>query len=212
MIKDNFLNISIGKNNLYRKVNRIRMKSKYTKGEYLYLQNKKKMEIIKTILFFGISASLYIAGYVATGSNKNYLTIAAVLGCLPASKSAVSMIMNLKVKGCSEKVYKAISERFGGEEGAYNLYFTSYDKNYDLSHVFVKGMTVIGFTENTNLSDAGFEEHIKTVLNRDAIKGVNVKVYKDLDKYLTRIEQMQSLENEKSRENDIMKTLYAVSL
>ncbi len=188
------------------------MKNKYKKGEYSYLQNKKRMETLKTIVFFGISAALYIAGYVAVGSNRNYLTIVAVLGCLPASKSAVSMIMNLKVKGCSEKTHKAISEKTGENAGAYNLYFTSYDKNYDLSHVFVKGMTVIGFTENDKLSETEFEEHIKTVLNKDAIKGVNVKLYKDLDKYLTRVEQMQNLENEKSRENDIMKTLYAVSL
>ena len=188
------------------------MKNKYIKGDYLYLQNKKKMEIIKTTVFFGISAALYLAGYISTGSNKNYLTIAAVLGCLPASKSAVSMIMNLKVKGCSETTYKTISERMGKNAGAYNLYFTSYDKNYDMSHIFVKGMTVIGFTENSKISESGFEEHIKTILNKDAIRGVNVKLYKDLDKYLTRIEQMQNLENEKSRENDIMKTLYAVSL
>ena len=73
-------------------------------------------------------------------------------------------------------------------------------------------MTVIGFTENDGIVESGFEEHIKTMLNKDAIRGVNVKLYKDLDKYLTRMEQMESLENEKSRENDIMKTLYAVSL
>lgn len=187
------------------------MKTKYTKGDYLYLQNKKKMEIVKTIVFFGISASLYLAGYIATGSNKNYLTIAAVLGCLPASKSAVSMIMYLKVKGCSEAVYKKIAAKTGNA-GAYNLYFTSYDKNYDISHIFAKGMTIIAFTENEKNSEAGFEEHVKTVLNRDAIKGVNVKLYKDVEKYLTRIQQMQNLENEKNREEDIMKTLYAVSL
>lgn len=188
------------------------MKNKYTKGDYLYLQNKKKAEIIKTIVFFGISAALYLAGYISTGSNKNYLTIVAVLGCLPASKSAVSMIMNLRVKGCSETAYKTISEKMGENAGAYNLYFTSYDKNYDMSHVFAKGMTIIAFTETVKISEAGFEEHIKNVLNRDAIKGVNVKVYKDLEKYLSRMEQMQNLENEKSREEDIMKTLYAVSL
>lgn len=188
------------------------MKEKYTKGDYLYLQNKKKTEIIKTVVFFGISAALYIAGYITTGSNKNYLTIVAVLGCLPASKSAVSMIMNLKVKGCSETGYKMISNKIGASVGAYNLYFTSYDKNYDISHVFVKGMTIVAFTENVKIAEAGFEEHIKTVLNRDSIKGVNVKLYKDLEKYLSRIGQMQNLENEKSREEDILKTLYAVSL
>lgn len=188
------------------------MKNKYTKGDYLYLQNKKKVEIIKTIVFFGISAALYIAGYVTTGSNKNYLTIVAVLGCLPASKSAVSMIMNLKIKGCSEIAYKAITSKVQGNKGAYNLYFTSYDKNYDMAHVYANGMTVIGYTENSKVLENDFEEHIKTVLNKDAIKGVNVKLYKDLDKYVTRIQQMQNLENEKSREKDIMKTLYAVSL
>lgn len=188
------------------------MKHKYTKGEYLYLQNKKKAEILKTIVFFGISAALYLAGYITTGSNKNYLTIVAILGCLPASKSAVSMIMNLKIKGCSEKVYHAISEKLKKSEGAYNLYFTSYDKNYDISHVYAKGMTVIGFTENSKISENDFEEHIRTILNKDAIKGVNVKLYKDLDKYLVRVEQMQNLEHEKSREKDIMKNLYAVSL
>ena len=188
------------------------MKHKYTKGEYLYLQNRKKMEILKTVIFFGISAALYLAGYITTGSNKNYLTIVAVLGCLPASKSAVSMIMNLKIKGCSKKVYARISEKAGQKEGAYNLYFTSYDKNYDISHIFVKGMTVIAFTENGKILENEFEEHIKTILNKDAIKGVNVKLYKDLEKYLSRMEQMQGLENEKSREADIMKNLYAVSL
>lgn len=188
------------------------MKNKMKKGDYLYIQNKKKMEIIKTIVFFGISAILYLAGYITTGSNKNYLTIVAVLGCLPASKSAVSMIMNLKVKPCSEKAYKAISEKIGDNAGAYNLYFTSYDKNYDMAHVYAKGMTVISFTENAKILESDYEEHIKASLNKDAIKGVNVKLYKDLDKYLTRMEQMQNLENEKSREMDIMKTLYAVSL
>lgn len=188
------------------------MNNKCIKGEFLYFQKKKKSEIIKTVLMFGISAALYLAGYITTGSNKNYLTIVAILGCLPASKSAVSMIMYLRAKGCPEKVYEVINGKFGNETGAYNLYFTSYDKNFDICHVFVKGMTVIGYTENTKIVESAFEEHIKTVLNRDAITGVNIKLYKDLQKYVTRIEQMQNLENEKSREKDIMKTLFAVSL
>ena len=71
------------------------MKNKYTKGDYLYMQQKKKMGILKTICLFSISAALYIAGLVTVGSNKNYLTIVAVLGCLPASRSAVNMIMLL---------------------------------------------------------------------------------------------------------------------
>lgn len=188
------------------------MKSKYTKGDFLYLQKRKKAEIMKTILFFGISAAIFIMGYISTKTKANYLTIVAVLGCLPASKSAVSMIMNLKVKGCSEAIYQQLSSRFGEKAGAYNLYFTSYDKNYDIAHIFVKGMTMIAFTQETKINENLFEEHIKTMLLHDGIKGVNVKLYKNFDKYRERIEQMQNLENEKSREEDIMKTLFSVSL
>ena len=188
------------------------MKNKCTKGEFLYFQKKKKMEILKTVFLFGISAALYLAGYITTGSNKNYLTIVAILGCLPASRSAVSMIMYLKAKGCSDKVYQLITNNIGENIGSYNLYFTSYDKNFDISHVFAKGMTVIAFAEDVKIDENAFEEHIKTVLNRDAITGVNIKLYKDLNKYVTRIEQMQKLENEKNREKEMMKTLFAVSL
>lgn len=188
----------------------IKMKKRLSKGEYLYLKEKKKAEILKTVCFFGISLALYLIGYITTGSNKNYLTIIAVLGFLPASKSAVSMIMNLRVKGCSEVAYEKISKVT--EEGAYNLFFTTYDKNYDLSHIYVKGMTVIGFTETKKANAADFEEHIKVCLKRDGIEGVNIKLYGKLEDYLTRVGQMQKLENVKSREKDIMKTLYAVSL
>ena len=188
------------------------MKNKYTKGDYLYLQNKKQAETIKTLIYFGISAAIFIMGYLSTKSKANYLTIVAVLGCLPASKSAVSMIMNLRVKGCSEKVHQILTQKFGEKTGKYNLYFTTYDKNYDIAHVFVKGMTVIAFSEKADLDENRFEEHIKNVLLHDSVKGVNVKVFKSLDKYIERIEQMQNLENEKNKEEAIMKTLFSVSL
>ncbi len=87
----------------------------------------------------------------------------------------------------TKEAYEYISGKVGEHVGAYNLYFSKIAEN-------------------------AFEEHIKTVLNRDSITGVNVKLYRDLQKYVTRVEQMQNLENEKSREKDIMKTLFAVSL
>lgn len=49
--------------------------------------------------FFGVSIGLYVMGYVTTGSNKNLLTIVAVLGCLPACKSLVNLILFLKAEG-----------------------------------------------------------------------------------------------------------------
>ena len=188
------------------------MTTKATKGEFSYLQQKKKQEILKTVLFFGISAAIFFLGYFSTGSKNNMLTVIAVLGCLPASKSAVSMIMNLKMKGCSEEFHEKIIQAVGSDVGCYNLYFTSYDKNFDIAHLLVKGLTIIAFTENSKVEEAVFEEHLKKMLKNDGINGYHVKLYKDLSKYITRMKQMQQTESEKGKEDDVIKTLYAVSL
>ena len=56
-----------------------------------------------TIGMFAISLAIFIMGYISTKTNANYLTVVAVLGCLPASKCAVSLIMFLKAKECSSE-------------------------------------------------------------------------------------------------------------
>ena len=75
--------------------------SVYAKGTEQYLKTQKRYEVARTVLYFGISISLFIAGYLQTKSRVNLLTVVAVLGCLPASKSAVNAIMFLRYNGCS---------------------------------------------------------------------------------------------------------------
>lgn len=62
------------------------------KGSYGYLKAHRAVAAIRTLLFFGVSIGLYAMGYKTTGSNRNLLTIVAVLGCLPACKSLVNFI------------------------------------------------------------------------------------------------------------------------
>lgn len=73
------------------------------KGSRDYIRTQRVYEILRTALYFGISLSLFAAGYIATKSKLNLLTVAAVLGCLPASKSAVSMIMFLRYRGLGRR-------------------------------------------------------------------------------------------------------------
>ena len=49
------------------------------KGEYGYIKSQKKWIGAKTALLFLVSLSLYLSGYITTGSNRNLLTIVAVL-------------------------------------------------------------------------------------------------------------------------------------
>lgn len=110
----------------------------FYKGNMDYLNTQKKYEIMRTILYFAISLSLFIAGVIATKTRMNLLTIVAVLGCLPACKSVVGMIMYLKFNSISKADAAKIEENIGNLNGLYDLVFTSYDKNYQVDHLVLK--------------------------------------------------------------------------
>ena len=160
----------------------------------------------------GSTHYIFVMGYFSTGSKNNLLTVVAVLGCLPASKSAVSMIMNLRVRGCSSKDAARIIEKFGQDFGIYNLYFTSYQKNYEIHHLVVKDLYVIAFSANEKMGERDFEEHMKTVLRHDGIQDYNIKLYHDLTKYINRVEKLLALGKERAEEERVISTLFSVSL
>ncbi|MBQ9989492.1 MAG: hypothetical protein IJP31_00905 [Lachnospiraceae bacterium] len=185
---------------------------KALKGELRWLPYKKKLEILKTVLFFGLSAALFLIGWLSTGTKSNLLTIVAILGCLPASKSAVSMIMCLKIRGISPEDAGQIDQRYKDEPGFYNLYFTSYQKNYEIHHLVIRAKSVIAYSSDPETEAAGFEEHLKTILKQAGISGFNVKLYKDLDKYLDRVDRLVEMKEEKAGEDRVVSTLFSVSL
>ena len=115
---------------------------KVTKGCFGYLKIQKKKEIIRTIFYFALSISIFLMGYVSTGSKLNLLTVVAVLGCLPASKSAVSMIMYIKAGQCSQECYEQLKPYTDGTFMLYDLYLTSYQKNFQISAMAIKNNTV----------------------------------------------------------------------
>ena len=99
------------------------------KGQYGYIKSQRKIEIIKTLSLFLLSLAIYLGGYITTETNKNLLTIVAILGCLPASKCAVNMIMFLRARGCSEELYQKVSAHTGTLPCLYDNVLTSYESD-----------------------------------------------------------------------------------
>lgn len=182
------------------------------KGTKGYLASQKKYEVLRTCIYFAISISLFIAGYVTTKTRMNLLTLVAVLGCLPASNSAVQMIMFLRFKGCSEAATVQISAHAGELSGLYDMVFTSYQKNYNVAHLVVKGNTVCGYSEDVKFDENAFYKHIDGMLKNDGFKNVTVKIFMDLNKYTARLEQLKELEADDSITQGIITALKSVSL
>ena len=182
------------------------------KGTRSYLKIQSRYELARTILYFAISLSLFIAGIVATGSRMNLLTIVAVLGCLPACKSAIDTFMFIRYKGCSDEDADEIDAHKGSLSGLYDRIFTSYNQNYQVAHITVKGNVLCGYTEDRKFDEASFYEHIDNILKKDGHKNMTVKIFNDIGKYTARLEQLKALDSAGSNTESILETLKNVSL
>lgn len=182
------------------------------KGTQNYINTQKKYEIIRTIVYFGISLGLFAAGWITTGDRLNLLTVVAVLGCLPASKSAVQMIMYLRFQSLSESAAKEIEQHSEGLSTLYDMIFTSYEKNFNIGHITIKGNTIVGYTEDAKFDEKAFYAHIDKTLKIDNIKNASVKIFSDLKKYTDRLEQMQELDTDEALTDSIINTLKSVVL
>lgn len=182
------------------------------KGTRNYLNSQKKYEIMRTALYFGISFALLAAGWITTGSKVNLLTIVAVLGCLPASKSLVGTIMFLRQKSCSEANAERVAKASEGLDTLFDMVFTSYDKTFQVAHMAVKGNTVCGFSEDPKFDEQAFIKHIDPILKADRFRDVTVKVFKDCGKYCDRLAQLREVNAEEGSTGGIIATLKSVSL
>lgn len=182
------------------------------KGSKDYIRTQKIYEVVRTVLYFGISLSLFAAGYITTGNRLNLLTVVAVLGCLPASKSAVNMIMFLRSKGLGREAAAQIAPCEGDLDCLYDMVFTSYSKTFTVGHMAVKGNTVCGYSEKKDFPEREFQAHLEPIMKADSHKNVTVKVFTDLEKYKERLTQLQALETENSNTEGIVRTLKSVVL
>lgn len=186
---------------------------KINKGEFGYIKNRQILTILRTVFLFAMAVGIYVLGYVNTGSNKNLLTIVAILGMLPASKSCVNMIMFLRFKSLSPDLYESFTEV--NAPFIYENVLTTTEKSYFLPAILYKNHTIVSYCENKN-NDAQsiVEKHIKETMKIEKID-VTVKVFKDKEQFLERAGSLNSSMND---EEDmkvmeiVYSTLKAVSL
>ena len=183
------------------------------KGCYGYIRNHKVVTAIRTLVYFAVSIGLYVMGYVTTGSNKNLLTIVAILGCLPACKSMVNFILFLRAEGCSEELQGQVCAYDGKLTVFYDMYFTSYQKNFSISHMVLKGNVLCGITENPKCDCRAAEEHLEQMLKQEGIKNMTVKIFSQCNKYIDRLSQLMDLKAEEHKnQGEIINLLYSISI
>ena len=168
------------------------------KGNFGYISRKRLQTAVITAVMFIISVGIVVTGYITTGTRRNLLTIVGILGLLPASKSLVSLIMLIRAVPSTKELFDKISLLDLNLISMYDMYFTSYKKNYAVSHMTVYDSVIIGYSEVPGFDCKGCEEHIKTMLKQSGHGKITVCLVDKLDDYL----KMLSSLNDKAASSD----------
>ena len=166
---------------------------KTEKGTPGYLSHKKHMEIIRTIIYFGIVAAIFFLGYFQTKTRLNLLTVVAVLGCLPAAKALVGVIVRLPYRSADRKIVADLSEKAGHLTTCYDLVLTSTEKIMAVVCIVVSGSTIFGYTHYEKTDPEETQKHIKNILSENGFTGFTVRILREYKAFLARAEGLDHI-------------------
>lgn len=166
------------------------------KGERGYIDAHKKAQLFKTFVFFLLPAVIFIAGLLTTKTRLNLFTVVAVVGCLPACKELVNVFMFCRRRSIPKELYEELKCHVSGMEHAYELILTTYEKNYPIHSLVIRGNEVAGYTTLKNTDLKPVEAHVTKILKENGISGVHVHIFADLKAYLDRVDALAKREEE----------------
>ena len=138
---------------------------------------------------------------------KISILIAAVL---------VAMVMvvyfgALRYFGTNRNVFSLLAAHLAA---AYDLYLTSYDNNYQLSHLAAANRSICALTESDSCNIKEGETHIRKMLQDNGFRDYTVKIFRDRSKYLDRLDEMNRTAGGKKhkRDEEVLQLFYQISI
>ena len=161
------------------------------KGEYGYLAAEKKRRILITAIFFSVPLLIFFSAILYFHTRLTVWTVVAVVGCLPACKSLVSLIMIFRAKPVNADVYHKIHEHAGELTMSYEMYMTFYEKSANIDAFAICGNTVAGYSSDPRIDASFMEKECQKILRGNGFKAT-VKIFTRLDPFLERLDSMNA--------------------
>ncbi|MFI3177289.1 MAG: hypothetical protein R3Y67_07355 [Eubacteriales bacterium] len=162
---------------------------KLVRGNYGYYKYKRIQVLLRTIILFVLALSLYFFGRYHLDTVQSVYTVIAVLGLLPASKSAVSTIMHFRAKECKQEVYEQVAAIQSSFPVLYSLYITMYQHSTTLDCIHIYENHVIIYGSN-GVDQKEVEGYLAKVFAMHTLQNVSVKVMTDREQYCNRVIQL----------------------
>ena len=195
------------KKNRNKKQSKAKTSSKVSKGNFGYFRSEKRRRLIITAILFAVPLFIFFTSWFYFKTRMTVWTVVTVVGCLPACKSMVNLIMILKCRPMDAGLYQKIYENLydftlaasadevtplliqGELDMAYEMYMTFYEKSAYIDAAAVCGNTVVAYSSDPKIDASFMETNSQKIIRKNGYK-VTVKIFTDLRPFLERLDSM----------------------
>ncbi len=164
-------------------------------------------------VMLAIPIGIFITGYMRTGTRKNFLTLIAILGVLPAARFAVNFIMIMMQKDVSSDIVRQTEHLAGKLVHGYELIFTLSEGQMPCDAVVIGNKSIVGFAPRGKQDLVPiFEKHIGKAMAAGGHRGMKAKIFRDEKQYLKRIEMLAGEATDREFDEACMTTVKAITL
>lgn len=164
-------------------------KKRVPKGDFGYFTSEKKHRLAVTALLFAVPLGIFFAAWIILETRMTIWTVGCVVGCLPACRSMVNLIMLLMRKPMDKGLYEEIHSHSGYLVMAYEMYMTFYEKSAYIDAFAICGNEVVGYSSDPQIDTEFMAREAQKIVRKNGYK-VNIKIMKDLRPYLERLDSM----------------------
>ena len=180
---------------------------KIQKGKPGYLNYKRKVEILRTVIYFAIVLAIFALGYWQTHTRLN----------LPASKALVGVIARYPYQSIELSQAKEIAGKSKHLTVCYDLIITSKEHIMPTDCIVISGHNIYGYTHYEKVNTDELGKHIKTILAQNQYTGFTVKILNQYTPFLARVEGLENIavveqEDTKAREQEIRNLILNISM
>lgn len=142
-------------------------KQRIEKGQWNYINTRKRAQGVKSLLMFLCSAAIYILGLCLNKFQKdNVFTIIAALSVLPAAKMLISYIVLAPYHTVPRELYdKVVKQLREGDICFTDVVFTSSEKVMFLAFVIITGNELIGLAGRGKENTIYMKQYLDKAIN-----------------------------------------------
>ena len=150
---------------------------------------KKKRKLLLTAVLFAVPLFIFFTALIYFKTRLTIWTVITVVGCLPACKMLVNLIMLFRSPSLDQETYQKIADHAGELAMSYEMYMTFYEKSAFIDAFAICGNLVVGYSSDPKIDAAFMEAEAQKILKGNGYR-TTVKIFTDLKPFLDRLDTM----------------------